>query len=86
MNKITNVTLTLTENVILRENSNKKPFALVRGTDSAGKKITVMTYVHAGIAALTGHLAGERLRIYGTWAESTFTAMGLSPDRRILNG
>jgi hypothetical protein len=82
MNKLTNITLTLSEDVALRENSNRKPFALARGTDGAGKKVTVMTYVHAGIAAIRGSRAGERLRLFGTWNETTFAAMGKSPDRR----
>lgn len=83
MNKLSNLTLTLTEDVAMRENSNRKQFALARGTDSAGKKVTVMTYVHAGIAAIQGSRAGECLRLFGTWNESTFAAMGKSPDRRV---
>lgn len=83
MNKLSNIILTLSEDVTLRENSNKKTFALARGTDTAGKRVTVMTYVHAGIDALRGSRAGEQLRLFGTWNETTFAAMGKSPDRRV---
>ncbi len=87
MNKLSNVILTLSEDVVVKENSNRKPFALARGTNSDGKRITVMTYVHAGIAALRGSRAGEHLRLYGSWSENTFAAMGKSPpDRRIVAG
>lgn len=83
LTKLSNVSITLTEDVILKENANKKPFAVARGVDAAQKRLTVMTYAHSGIAALRGCVAGEKLRLFGTWSETTFSAMGRSMDRRL---
>lgn len=90
-NALYNVNLTLTEDVVVKNNSNQKPMALARGKTKAGRKITVMTYVKAGIAAIQGHKAGASIRLYGTFTQikdatgkvtgRVFSAMGRSPDR-----
>lgn len=81
--RLTNIELTLTEAAQLKQNVKKTQYLLARGTAKSGRKVTVMTYVKSGIAALTGAIAGQVVRIYGTWSEDhkTFSAMGLTPAR-----
>jgi hypothetical protein len=82
---LVNMELTLTENAELKTNVKKTPYLVARGTTKKNqRKVTVMTYVKAGIAALTGAIAGQVVRVYGTWADDhkTFSVMGLTPARQ----
>ena len=81
--RLTNVELTLSEDAVLKNNSNGTPFLVARGTAKSGRQITVMTYVAAGIKALTGAVAKQTVRVYGTWAKDhkTLSVMGLTPAR-----
>ncbi len=85
------VALTLIEDVVVKPNTNGKPLALARGNSKSGKKLTVMTYVKAGIAALEGLKAGASVRLYGTFTQvkdsagkvtgRVFSAMGASTPK-----
>lgn len=81
---LVNMELTLTESAELKQNVKKTPYLVARGTTKKNqRKVTVMTYVKAGIAALTGAIAGQVVRVYGTWSQDhkTFSVMGLTPAR-----
>ena len=82
--------VTLTTSVEIRQAKTEKgdkPYAYAKATTKGGKALTIMTYVKAGIAALTGAQEGETLRLYGTYEQSddnkirTFSAMGISQER-----
>lgn len=87
--KIYNLNGTLECDVEVRENSNKKPYALarVKPKDAEGKEktTTVITYFEAGIAALQNKKAGASVRLYGTYEKGgkgqTFSAMGNFPEK-----
>lgn len=81
--RLTNVELTLTENAELKKNVKGTPYLVARGKAKSGRKVTVMTYVKSGIEALTGAVAKQTIRVYGTWAEDhkTLSVMGLTPAR-----
>ena len=86
-----NVNLTLTEDAVVKANSNNKSMGLARGTNAKGRKVTVQTYVTAGIAAIKGLKAGSQVRLYGTFKNITdaagkttgrvFSAMGISTPK-----
>jgi hypothetical protein len=77
--------ITLTGDVELKNNIHQKPYALAKGTVTGGpnkdKSRTVMTYVKSGIAALTGLKAGTTVRLFGTYQDGTFSAMGISTPK-----